>query len=383
MPTIGKTSSQGFSVYIHVPFCTVKCPYCHFYVIPYEEEREKLFVQGIAGEWHRHAAPKLAGKQLVSIYLGGGTPSLLSPSSVATILDLFKGQTSPDCEITLEANPESVSLEKMRALREIGINRLSIGVQSLDDDQLLLLDRRHRATKALKAIEESMNAGIENLSIDLMYDVPGQSLLSWQRTVDRAMSLPISHLSLYNLTFEPQTLFFKKRKELGRIVPSPEESTQMLDYAVASCEASGLKRYEISAFARDGRYSRHNTGYWTGRPFWGLGPSAYSYFEGKRFKNASSFTKWLSSLDEGRSPVDFEEQLPGDAAFRELFAIHIRLLEGIDLSAFIDRHGPLPEGLQDSLDGLCLQGLLSKDNHHLRLTERGLLFYDSIAEEII
>lgn len=379
MLTIGSEASDACSLYIHVPFCSVKCPYCHFYVIPYEEEREKLFVQGIAEEWHRFAAPQIDGRPLVSIYFGGGTPSLLNPSSVEKILRLFP--YSSDCEITLEANPESVTPEKMRALKAIGINRLSIGVQSLDDGQLHVLDRRHRSSLAIQAIEDSAAAGFDNLSIDLMYDIPGQSLASWHRTIDRAMTLPISHLSLYNLTFEPNTIFFKKRRDLRPSLPSPEESSQMLEYAVSSCEASGLRRYEISAFARGDAYSRHNTGYWTGRPFLGLGPSAFSYFYGKRFKNAASITKWLTALETGISPVDFEEKLSPEAAFRELLAIRIRLLEGIDLNSFTARYGSLPSDL--SFDTLIHDGLLSLENNRLRLTSRGLLFYDTVAAELI
>ncbi len=395
MPTIGsvdtakdtaKVGPHDCSLYVHIPFCTSKCPYCHFYVIPFEEHREQAFLLGIEQEWQSRRA-LLAGKRIVSIYLGGGTPSLLSASSVGRILDLFlqdRGLSiDSGCEITLEANPESVSLEKMRALSLLGVNRLSIGVQSLDDDQLTLLDRRHLAARAIKAIEESQAAGIDNLSIDLMYDIPGQSLDSWKRTITRAMALPVSHLSLYNLTFEPQTLFFKNRKQLRPLLPSPEDSFEMLQYAITYLEAAGLQRYEISAFARKERYSRHNTGYWTGRPFLGLGPSAFSYFQGKRFKNISSFTHWASSLSEGKSPVDFEERLEPEPSFRELLAIQLRLLEGVDWTAFTTRHGPAPEPTPAILDQLCRDGLLARQAGSLRLTEKGRLFYDSVAEAII
>ena len=184
-------NDRNSSLYLHVPFCSVKCPYCHFYVIPYEEEREKRYVESIDKEWELYRELFL-NRRIVSIYFGGGTPSLLSPASLARLLELFPRDEA--CEITLEANPESITLEKMRALRKLGINRLSIGVQSLDDDQLVLLDRRHRATKAIEAIERSHDAGFENISIDLMYDIPGQSIASWQRTVDRAVTLPITHL---------------------------------------------------------------------------------------------------------------------------------------------------------------------------------------------
>ncbi len=381
MQTIGKIHDS--SIYLHVPFCQTKCPYCHFYVIPYEKEREELYVQAIEKEWELYRS-SFESNKIVSFYLGGGTPSLLSPSSINYLLDLLLPTSLRHaCEITIEANPESITLEKMRAFRSLGINRLSIGVQSLDDHQLILLDRRHRATRAIEAIETSCEAGFDNISIDLMYDIPGQSLQSWQRTVDRAMKLPITHLSLYNLTFEPQTLFFKKQRALKPLLPSQEESLKMLEYAISTCESAGLLRYEISAFARDNKVSVHNTGYWQGRPFIGLGPSAFSYYEGKRFKNASSFTKWMTALEEKKSPVDFEEQLPQEAAFRELLAIQLRLVEGVDFSLFTTQRGPCPADLFPILTQLINAGFLGELGNHLFLTEQGRLFYDTVAEEII
>lgn len=393
MPTIGNQDFQNGSIracslYIHVPFCTVKCGYCHFYVVPYKAEHEKAFLQGIKQEWHMQK-PLLAGFTIVSIYVGGGTPSLLSPESLSHILRLFQADKedtftiAQDCEITLEANPESVSVEKIRAYQALGINRLSIGVQSLDDDQLVLLDRRHLATRAIRAIEESHAAGITNLSIDLMYDIPGQSLKSWQRTVNRAVDLPICHLSLYNLTIEPHTSFFKKRRELQPLLPNPDESVSMLEYAIKHCEQAGLQRYEISAFARDSCYSRHNTGYWTGRPFLGLGPSAFSYFEGKRFRNTASLTKWISAVEEQKSPIDFEEKLQPDAAFRELLTIQLRLLEGVEWGVFLTRHGDAPLATCDAIDALCADQFLIRTQNTLRLTEKGRLFYDTVAETLI
>lgn len=389
MLTIGKQDRPGdCSLYIHVPFCTVKCGYCHFYVIPYEKNHEKAYLEGIEKEWQLHK-PLLEGRRIVSIYFGGGTPSLLHEKTIEYILRLIFDEAhlfysiADSCEITLEANPESVSLEKMRALKKLGINRLSIGVQSLDDHQLVLLDRRHLATKAIQALEDSHASGIHNLSIDLMYDIPGQTLDSWQRTVDRAMQLPISHLSLYNLTIEPHTLFFKKRKALQKQLPTPEASVEMLEYATTSCARTGLKRYEISAFAKEGYFSRHNTGYWIGRPFLGLGPSAFSYFQGKRFKNVSSLQKWLSTLHAHQSPIDFEETLSSDAAFRELLAIHLRLLEGIDWTLFTQQHGKVPSGILTTIQDLCQQGLLQQQENIVLLTEKGQLFYDSVAEALI
>ncbi len=336
-------------------------------------------------EWQRQCL-LMQGKQLVSIYFGGGTPSLLSPSAVEQLLDTIrKGpvEIAENCEISLEANPENVSISHMQALRSAGINRISLGVQSLDDSSLEILERGHAAKKALDAIDAIHQAGLSNLSIDLMYDLPGQTMASWQRTLDYLAKLPITHLSLYNLTFEPEALFFKRRKQLVPLLPNPEESLAMLEMGIQALEQAGLMRYEISAFAKKGFHSIHNTGYWTARPFLGLGPSAFSYWDQKRFRNISSFHRWKSLLEENKTPVDFEEALPKKEAFNELLAVQLRLLEGIELSIFTERHGPIPLSTQCSIETLCQEGLLECKDSFLRLTTRGRLFYDTVAASII
>lgn len=363
------------SLYFHIPFCSRKCPYCHFYVIPDKLEFKNQLAEGLKLEWKK-LQPLLEQKQLVSIYFGGGTPSLFGPNAIGNILKEIN--FPKNCEITLEANPEEVSLSLIQAYKETGINRISLGVQSLDDSSLEVLGRQHSAQKALKAIDDIYGAGIRNISIDLMYDLPGQTLDSWQRTLSHIEKLPITHLSLYNLTIEPHTGFFKRKKALTPLLPTPETSLQMLHTAVSHLEKAGLSRYEISAFAKPGFSSLHNTGYWTGRPFLGLGPSAFSYWNKKRFRNVASLSRYTAALKEDRSAVDFEEELPYPANVAELLAIRLRLLEGVNISEW-----NLPQPLTDVLSDLHKKGWIAYDGTHTKLTEDGLLWYDSVAEAII
>jgi len=327
----------------------------------------------------------LRDKRIVSIYFGGGTPTKLAPSAIGTLIDeVAKGAVlDPHCEITLEANPEDVTYEKMLGYKKAGVNRVSLGIQSLVDSELITLGRQHSAKQALHAIQECHLAGFENISIDLMFELPLQTGDSWQKSLSRLKDLPITHLSLYNLTFEPHTVFFKKRAQLEASLAPDEERLNMLQDAVIHLEEIGLKRYEISAFAHPGRHSRHNTGYWLGRPFFGLGPSAFSYWDKKRFSNKAHFNRYVEALESNAFPVDFEECLPYPRNLQELLAVQLRLVQGVDLNIFQSTHGPLPQETLKVLEDLHARNLLERTQQRWQLSEQGMLFYDSVASELI
>ena len=306
-------------------------------------------------------------QKLISLYFGGGTPSLFGPERLREVISW-----SPPCEeITLEANPEGVTRELFEAYRQAGITRISLGIQSFDTQHLLQLGRTHNASTAERAVDLIREAGFDNLSVDLMYDLPSQSLATWEQTLKIAARLPITHLSLYNLTIEPHTVFFKYREKLEKTLPDAELSLKMYQTAQETLHAAGLEQYEISAFAKKGYYSRHNTGYWLGRPFFGLGPSAFSYWNHKRFRNIAHLKKYTEKLSQNFFPIDFEEELSPEARERELFAINLRLLQGAPLPSFAPELSPLIDA-----------GLLLIDPN-VRLTPRGLTLYDSIAAELI
>lgn len=379
---IGKP--EEISLYFHIPFCTKKCDYCHFYVLPDKEESKEQLFRGFQLEWAL-LLPFLKNKKIVTIYFGGGTPSLFGATRIASLLRLIRGscETDPLAEVTLEVNPENITLPLMQAYAESGINRVSIGVQTLKRELLITLGRLHDPFDAIQAVHTTKQAGIDNISIDLMYDLPAQTLQDWESTLQVLHSLPLTHLSLYNLTIEPQTIFFKKRKELTHLLPDETTSLAMITMAWDLIEKTGLIQYEISAFAKPGYRAKHNTGYWTGRSFFGLGPSAFSYWEQKRLRNIAHLNRYCKMLEEGLSPRDFEEQLDPDHMRRELFVIRLRLKEGVPLSVFTREHGPLEQETEILINQFIKEEFLFSDGDSIKLTKKGMLFYDTIATELI
>lgn len=385
MQTIGNDFPGDVSLYFHIPFCSKKCPYCHFFVLPDTDQLKKPFTSALLSEW-RLRLSQLDGKRIVSIYFGGGTPTKLPPAAYASLLETIRKSgiaIAPDCEITLEANPEDVEVERMREYASVGINRVSIGLQSLQDTELLTLGRGHSKARAVEAVHTVSQAGISNISIDLMFELPGQTPLSWKKTLEQIADLPISHLSLYNLTIEPHTLFFKQRKTLEPQIPCSEERLQMLQDALDFLPSIGLHRYEISAFAKPGKHSRHNSGYWTGRPFIGFGPSAFSFWEGERFSNAAHYTTYLETLQKNQLPVAFSEKLSYPSDVQEKLAVELRLCSGVDLELFSKRWGRLPVDCIRACEALIAKGWLEKEGDTIRLSSSGQLFYDSVAVELI
>lgn len=309
-------------------------------------------------------------REILSIYFGGGTPALFK--GLKPLLE--KIPRAPTCEITIEANPEDASAELFSSFKNLGINRLSLGVQSLDDRSLQDLERIHNAKKAKIAIFDAKSAGFENISIDLMIDLPDQTEESLRVTLDQLADLPIQHLSLYNLTIEPHTVFFKRKVQ----PPNQELSFRLHLMTLKKLKEIGFERYEISAFCKSGFESRHNLGYWTAREFIGLGPSAFSYLNGERFRNIPNLNRYARALKNEESPVDFRERLPYPRNINELLAVRLRTKEGANLKEF-----PINIDTKKTLERLKDLGLLIEENNVIKLTERGKLFYDSVAEEII
>lgn len=354
------------SLYFHIPFCTKKCPYCRFYSIEDLSQRDS-FLQALLLEI-KAKQDLFKEKKIQSIYFGGGTPFLFGPKRIEKIMKIVPKAL----EITIEANPETFSRNDMSDYKSIGINRLSLGVQSFDDRDLRSLKRKHYAKESLNAIEEAFKAGIENISIDLMYDIPNQTLFSWNKTLSFLHKLPIVHVSLYNLVIEPKTPFFKIRKKLLQEMAHEKISLKFLKTGLKVLKEAGFKRYEISAFAKMSKMSIHNMGYWTGRPFLGFGPSAFSYLDGRRFQNSSNLNEYEQLLLKGIIPIAFTEKLSLEKQKRELLAIGLRLLSGIKVTKEEEKWLiPLKE-----------QGLLKKRGKGFMLSARGLLFYDSIASEL-
>jgi len=323
---------------------------------------------------------KPCSERLFSIFFV--SPSLFPISYIKEILDALPFSLE-GVEITLEGNPDHMAKEDFKALLEAGVNRLSLGVQSLESTLLLHLGRTHTEQRASQCVFDAADAGFKNISIDLMYDIPHLTLPLWEKTLKKAAELPITHLSLYNLTLEPGTPFGRKEKEIKKSLASEEESLLMYEKAQEILSEGGLLPYEIAAFAKEGFHSRHNTGYWLSRPFLGLGPSAFSFYNFERWQNIAQFQPYIDFVGQGVSPITFREKLSFDASLREILAIHLRLLEGIALADFEEKFGIIDGETKKILNSLSEQGFLHSEGGRIFLTKKGILFYDSVAEEII
>ena len=366
MPTIG-----DLSLYFHLPFCRKKCPYCDFYVVT-DPSLKTSFLKGILQELFFYSS-LLENSRLVSIYLGGGTPSVF-PEGCEKILQALSPFIDPSVEITCEVNPEDLSEELVSRLKQAGVNRLSIGVQSF---QRPLLNVIKRPFPSVEAIEKAHKT-ISNLSIDLLYDIPNQTPHLLEKDLKVIEKLPIDHISIYNLTIEENTPFFLEKPQK----PSEKVSLGLLHKINSTLKSYGFNRYEISSFAKNGQFSRHTTGYWTGRNYLGLGPSAHSYIDGTRWGNIRSLTPYLSTVEKGVKPVSFTEKSALQTRQPELFALHLRLLAGVDLPAFEKRFSPLKKELKNGIETLLCMQLLAKTNQRIALTEKGALFYDTVLEKL-
>lgn len=371
------------SLYFHLPFCEKKCDYCHFFVLPNKNSFKETLLKGLLIEIDLRAS-KLSSSTIKSIYFGGGTPALMGPSSLLTILNHLKKYTSiENVEITLEFNPENQSLDLFKGYYDVGINRISLGVQSLDDTLLKKLGRTHQASDSHLALNNAKSAGFKNISIDLMYDLPHQTLENWQSTLSEAIDFPVQHLSLYNLSIEKETVFYKKRESLQKQMPSSELSLQMFQEASSLFEKKGFFSYEISAFSKPGYFSQHNVGYWLQRAHLGFGPSAFSLLSSHRFQNVANLRKYTSYLDQNKLPIDFEENLEPEAFLRESLILNLRLNQGLDLTLFQKRFGPFSSELFEILRELEKKNWIDFKSNHLSLTEEGRLYHDTIASHLV
>jgi oxygen-independent coproporphyrinogen III oxidase len=372
------STTGNLGLYVHIPFCNKKCPYCHFYVVPKKTAHITLLDQALAREWELKKG-QLQKKNIDTIYFGGGTPALC-PESVALFLEkVHKGShVSPTPEITIEANPEEITEGTLAFFKKIGINRISLGAQSFDENALLTIGRNHTPSKTLKAIDLCAHY-FDNISIDLMFDLPNETTSSIQKSAEKLPSLPVSHISLYNLTIERQTLFYKKRDTLN--LPSPQKSSHHLDYLISAITAAGFTRYEISAFCKQGKIARHNSKYWQNQEVMGFGPSATSYFGGRRFKNVANLLQYAKLLETNKSYTEYEEVLDLEASYRLSICLYLRLLRGMPLELL--QSSPYFSKIENELSLLIQERLLIMDEGSLRLTPKGLLLHDSICEKLI
>jgi oxygen-independent coproporphyrinogen-3 oxidase len=375
--------ARTLGVYIHVPFCAKRCGYCSFNTAPYLEAAVPRYVQAVLAEIDLvAAAPWAAAIGLGSIFFGGGTPSLLAPAQLASILDRLTGRFPPaeDAEITVECNPESVSGERLSGYRAAGVTRISLGVQSLDDALLPGLDRLHTAADARAAFTAARAAGFDNVSADLIYGLPGLDLGTWERTVAELLDWEPDHLSAYALTLDEGSLWHSA----GVAALPPEETvTDQYRLLAGRARAAGFEHYEVSNYARPGRRSTHNQVYWHAQEYLALGPGACGFLGAVRYGNERPVERYCARLEAGALPVATHETLTPRQRMAERLILGLRLAEGVPQSWLDERIALEPGRLPERLDAWRERGLLVVAEGRARLTEDGFLLSDALFAELL
>jgi oxygen-independent coproporphyrinogen-3 oxidase len=366
-------------LYIHVPFCKSKCVYCGFYSTVNHREMER-FLSALSEEISLRKEESV-GKAIRTVYFGGGTPSLLQPSQLQHILDNIHRHydIEPDAEITIEANPEQLTLDYCKSLKQLGFNRISIGVQSFHDEILQFLGRKHTAKEALQAVENTHNVGFDNISIDLIYGVNERNNEIWKKELETAFSLPIKHFSAYALTVEENSLLYRRIHQHKTVEPDEDLASVQYTILTERVEKSSFAQYEVSNFAVKGWESRHNSAYWDRTPYLGLGPAAHSFDGTHRSWNAPTLTAYFTQIAE-QKPFYEQETLTDTDRYNECLLLRLRTREGIDLQEMTQMFG------RERTDALLRYFETDVDNRHyvrtadrLHLTAEGLWFADGIA----
>ena len=368
-------------IYIHIPFCKQACHYCNFHFSTSLRHRDEM-VTAICKEIDLQK-DFLTNKNLTTIYFGGGTPSLLETSEINQILERLSKNYSweNNIEITLEANPDDITTEKISKLRAGGVNRLSIGIQSFIDSELLASNRAHNSDESLKAVQKCQDAGIDNLSIDIIYGMPGSTQDSWQYNIDKALELDVDHISSYALTVEPKTFLDRMVKKGGILLPKEMEVNKQYLQLIHSLTTAGYDHYEISNFAKPSKYAVHNTNYWMSVPYLGLGPSAHSYQPTFRQWNINNNAKYIKSISKGVIPSEREQTKYADQ-FNEYIMTRLRTMWGVDLNELNNRFSSELNNVQKNIAKyIKSQHVLLEDNHY-RLTPKGKLLADGIASDL-
>ena len=366
-------------IYIHIPFCRAKCKYCAFNSIVADTELIEEYVDALCIEIEQSAQ----SQPVSTIYFGGGTPSILTITQLSKIFNvLSKYHDLSHCsELTLEANPGTVDKHYLDDLRQIGINRLSLGVQSFNDDLLRILGRIHNSQEAVEIVKEAVSI-FDNVSIDLMYGLPKQTLEILQSTLNMAMTLNTQHISIYGLEVEAETEFGRLQSIGGLNLPNDDESEAMYELITKELPSHCFKRYEISNFAIEGFESRHNMGYWSDAEYMGLGAGAHSYIKtsskspfGLRLSNTSNVSKYIDDLKGGLNIKQTEEILTQQSAMEEFCFLALRKAEGINLKRFKGKFGidicTIYNGVINKLKN---EGLIEVSNEYIRLNERGMKY---------
>ncbi len=370
------------SIYIHIPYCKQKCTYCNFYLKTNLKDKNKL-IESLIKEISL-TKNYLKDTKLKSLYFGGGTPSLLNKENLDLIFRKVKKyyQVSSEAEITIECNPEDLTIEKLKDLKNIGFNRLSIGIQSFKDEDLIFMNRNHNRNQGIKSVKNAKDAGFKNISIDLIFSLPNQSLKDWNENLRMAFELDIQHISSYSLTIEEKTKlkYLIENNKLSELVDI--ESSNHFRLLVEECEKRGFIQYEISNFGKKNYFSTHNSNYWVGSEFLGIGPSAHSYNGESRRWNISSNSKYIQSIKNNIIPSN-EEKLTNSEKFNDYIMTSLRTIWGADLILIKKKFG---KTIHSDLNKQIQKWIKSKDifqeKEKIYLTTKGKFISDSICSDL-
>ena len=383
MPIFPRTEKVPLGIYIHIPFCRSKCQYCDFYSLPQsDEETMDRYLKALCAHI-RETGPQAPGYLVDTVYFGGGTPSYFGGDRLSAVLAAVRESfaVTPDAEITFEANPDSVNLKLLRRLKREGFNRISLGIQTDDDELLAALGRPHSYADAEEAVRLARKAGFRNLSVDLMFGLQNQTLHSWLSTLEHVLELKPEHISCYGLRVEENTPLSRYYQLLD--IPDDDQQSDMYLSAVELLRRRGYLQYEISNFAQRGKPSKHNLKYWTGKEYLGFGPCASSDFAGKRFEIVSSLRQYMEGIENGQQVLDHVHEIPPRERAGEYFITRLRTTLGITRREFEATYllsfDPMAEVLEKCFSlghAICI-------NDRWRLTPEGMLLSNYILSDLL
>ena len=368
------------SAYVHIPFCTQICYYCDFSKVFIKNQPVDSYLEHLLEEFQSYDIQKLR-----TLYIGGGTPTALSASQLEVLL---KGLTknldlSVLEELTIEANPGDLDADKIAVLKNSAVNRVSLGVQTFDDKMLKKIGRSHLEKDIYENIDRLKLAGFDNISIDLIYALPGQTMEQVKDNVAKAIGLDIPHMSLYSLILENHTVFMNRMRRGKLPLPKEELEAEMFEYIIAELERAGFEHYEISNFSKSGFESRHNLMYWDNAEYYGIGAGASGYVNGVRYKNHGPIRHYLNAVEEGNARIT-EEHLSQKEQMEEEMFLGLRKKSGVSMVRFEEKFGRSFDGLYGEIvKDLVQQGLMQIDGDRVRMTKRGLFLGDTVAERFI
>lgn len=369
-------------LYIHIPFCESRCIYCGFYSTTLAQLKE-LYVEAVCKEVSNALRFKNTFGNFSTVYLGGGTPSQLSPALLHRLFEHLKigGEAnSKRLEITMECNPDDLTDDYAAALRDLPVNRISMGAQTFSDDRLRFLHRRHTSRQVSEAVERLRHVGIDNISIDLMFGFPGETLSDWEADIHQALALQVEHISAYSLMFEEGTPLYALREQ-GKVKEADEElSLKMYETLIDRLTAAGYEHYEISNFARPGFHSRHNSSYWDGTPYIGLGAAAHSYDIDSRWWNVSNVREYIRRVQHDESPIEETEVLNDETRYNDAVMTALRTREGLPLERLSESQR---QYLLSQARTHLERQLITMEDNHLRLTRQGLFVSDMVMSDLM